>query len=858
MGIYSVPRLPRSITHRPRVSALLDSGAPLTIVRGTAGCGKTTAVADWAERELPDAVRGAWFTVTPTTAERGVFWDALLQQLDDAGLLPPTGVLRSLLGELDAPSDLLRTLIRGFSQLDDDLVVIIDDLHHAHDIVLDDIVAVLSACRRIRVVAVTRKRSTFDLPDRIVALEPTVISTRDLMFTRDEVHELVRMLRLQDDDGSIAETIWNSTGGLPLAARGVLVVATRAPQEVTVETIKQHIAAVGAETLGDMWRSLTDHDPEVNTLLKLSLAEVLTPALAATLTGSDDPARLLGIIEGAGLGWWTSGDDSAVFSFSPEVREGMRREVARRFPDEVPRLRRAVMRWSLDNGREVEAFRQAVALRDWAFTNEILLRGYWKLLPHRALVVTTIATVPKRTLAKQPLLAVLYAMLLNADGARVRALEASAIAVVASRTVSATVDPALRVLLAVIEAGALRMTGRFSRSLKAARRAASLYEQLTLEQRESLAGVHGTVLVHTGLSFFYAGEPERAHEFFLAAQEATHPLARLQGISLTAGSFALQGHMPEALSSAASLEAENWPVHQVEGYPGAMYQFARGLLALEGGDYDEAIARVDSLAPHLETIEHWPLLMYLRAIAEMGRGNALSAATQLEMALHRGARPSVAEGTRMLLDATLANLHMAAGHAARAEASLAKHPSGLLATRARLQLVLGNPVEAERLLRGDHPSTPRLLAEHLLLLAAARLRLGRTDEAATVAERAFATLHDRRLTSPFRLMPVTDAVALVELVNTADRLSGLRPFMRELVAAPGFMPAAPPAVQLTERELVVLRQLVTPASLSEVAAGLYVSPNTVKSQVKSVYKKLGVSSREQAVAEAGRLHLLDG
>src|SRR5690606_7419592 len=117
--------------------------------------------------------------------------------------------------------------------------------------------------------------------------------------------------------------------------------------------------------------------------------------------------------------------------------------------------------------------------------------------------------------------------------------------------------------------------------------------------------------------------------------------------------------MPDARVAVESLEAGDWPIHQVEGYPGALYQFAAGFLALEAGDHAAAIARVDILTPHLETIEHWPLLMHLRATAEMARGNALGAATQLEMAMHRGARPSVAEGTRMLLDATLANLHMA-------------------------------------------------------------------------------------------------------------------------------------------------------------------------------------------------------
>ena len=56
--------------------------------------------------------------------------------------------------------------------------------------------------------------------------------------------------------------------------------------------------------------------------------------------------------------------------------------------------------------------------------------------------------------------------------------------------------------------------------------------------------------------------------------------------------------------------------------------------------------------------------------------------------------------------------------------------------------------------------------------------------------------------------------------------------------------------QLTERELEVLRLLQTELSVSELGKLLYVSPSTIKSHVKSVYRKLGVSSRKEAVEQA--------
>ena len=56
---------------------------------------------------------------------------------------------------------------------------------------------------------------------------------------------------------------------------------------------------------------------------------------------------------------------------------------------------------------------------------------------------------------------------------------------------------------------------------------------------------------------------------------------------------------------------------------------------------------------------------------------------------------------------------------------------------------------------------------------------------------------------------------------------------------------------LTERELEVLRLLRSDLSLRDVAGRLYISHNTIKGYTKSIYRKLGVSSRESAI-EAGR------
>jgi LuxR family transcriptional regulator, maltose regulon positive regulatory protein len=71
-------------------------------------------------------------------------------------------------------------------------------------------------------------------------------------------------------------------------------------------------------------------------------------------------------------------------------------------------------------------------------------------------------------------------------------------------------------------------------------------------------------------------------------------------------------------------------------------------------------------------------------------------------------------------------------------------------------------------------------------------------------------------------------------------------------------PSAVGASSLTAAELRVLPLLATHLSFPEIGAELFLSPNTIKSQAVSLYRKLGVVTRSQAVARSRELALLEG
>jgi len=71
-------------------------------------------------------------------------------------------------------------------------------------------------------------------------------------------------------------------------------------------------------------------------------------------------------------------------------------------------------------------------------------------------------------------------------------------------------------------------------------------------------------------------------------------------------------------------------------------------------------------------------------------------------------------------------------------------------------------------------------------------------------------------------------------------------------------PSVPGASSLTTAELRILPMLATHLSFPEIGAEIFLSPHTVKSQAMSVYRKLGASSRHQAVTRARELGMLEG
>lgn len=71
------------------------------------------------------------------------------------------------------------------------------------------------------------------------------------------------------------------------------------------------------------------------------------------------------------------------------------------------------------------------------------------------------------------------------------------------------------------------------------------------------------------------------------------------------------------------------------------------------------------------------------------------------------------------------------------------------------------------------------------------------------------------------------------------------------------LPSQPPDLDLSKRELEVLSCLVDGLTNQEIADQLFVSPNTIKTHVSNIYRKLEVERRAQAVVRAKELNIVE-
>ena len=272
---------------RPRLPELLDARLaehPTVLVVAPGGYGKTSAVAEWAG---PYHDRVAWLTLGTWDTDSAHLKVSALRALQglahESGRADLAGLLSIDPDEID---DALAfdVVAEALSQAPAPIVLVVDDAHRAQDELAEGLLGafIRGECEQLQVIVVGTGYVEVAL-SRMALMHPScTIRPRDLAFTRGEIGELYTSAKTPvDADAALAET-----SGWPIALRFVQLSGVRPD-------------AVDGTDEPLLRRYIRDHvlsalpDDVAAFVLDSSVCRVLTPGLASVIAGVDDGGELL-------------------------------------------------------------------------------------------------------------------------------------------------------------------------------------------------------------------------------------------------------------------------------------------------------------------------------------------------------------------------------------------------------------------------------------------------------------------------------------------------------------------------------------------------------------------------------------
>ena len=869
-------RLPRHTVDRPRLVAILDRGHALTIVSGPAGGGKSILINQWVPTQTAIGITPLRLAFDETTTNEHLMLREVLAQLVIQDLVVDREEARSTLRGFDSVRDAADEVRRTLGGLTSPCVLLVDNAERVEEQALvETCLDLLEAAPLLRIVLVTRRSIASPTLRMLGSADVCVIGPAQLLFTSDEVREVVERVSGQ----SVAPEVLGGSSMLPLAARilGLALAAHRVPLDVVAGELPEVADALMSSLVG------TDAPAGFQEfLLRTAVPGAVTAEIAARLGWPDDGCAYLDRAELYGLGMWEFGDDGPAFVYTPMLREALVRRLDQRSADEVAPIRRAVALWASEHGRHLEALTNAMRAKDYALASR-LGRKSWFILSRTSPrdVESLLRRENPMVLARHPVLATMMALVLLRLGHRIRAFAYFQSAVLSLHRRGAEDDPIERFWMLSVKTLAERFAGQFERSGASADQVVTALDAMRPEQRAECASVTALLLSNCGLTFLLLGRIPDAVDVLergLALRAADTILILEDGVVLRtpdddggwyhcaatlAGIHALQGRLSDARRILDEIdEADPPPAWRTELF-GILEQLAHALVAVAALDIDDAQTRMHAIAHHLGTTELWPFVVGVQSEIDFRAGRKAEALLVISHALGRGVNSSAsAYGARWVAAAqAMALLSLGEANAARrALAGLDEVDPLRKPVDAFAALLAGDDARAfadagTAIARSGTEADHHRLALALITSAASAARLGKAESAAAAMSRAVALMREERTDAPLALFGSDRVLGLRELCQPAERDFLDRYLARASEVSP--FPELPPSVSLTSRELAVMRELRKTSSTAAVAEALFVSPNTVKVQRRNAYRKLGASTREQALLRAAELGLLD-
>ncbi|MEV6380410.1 LuxR C-terminal-related transcriptional regulator [Streptomyces sp. NPDC051773] len=871
---FAVPARPATFLRRERLDGHLDHAlaTPLTVVNGAAGAGKTLLVADWAARRDRPV---AWLTTEAGDQGPGMFWAYLLQALRAAGVPLSAGIgCPADAGRVDRT--LLTRLAAELGALDPPVIVVLDEYDRVTDPeIADQLEFVLHhAASGVRLILVTRTEPLLPLHRHRTAGDITEIRNAELAFSPEEAAVLLDLhgLRLPVP---VAEALVERTRGWAAGLRLCALAARETPDpETYLKRFEAERTAVADFLLAEV---LERQSPETqDLLLRVSVLERFRPELADALTGRADAEAILtalhrgnAFVEDLGHAW---------YRLHPLFAEILRAHLRMRDPGLEPELHRRAAQWLRRSGMLPEALGHGAAAGDWEFTagalvDDLALGQLFTGLRSDDLTDLFSRMDPETTSPATDLVRAAREFSrceLDRGLTHLRHAERSLAGEEdRARERDEPGPAAARLSCLLLETLAARLTGSPGRAEQAADTAERLREQVPAHLLDRHPELTALLLAHLGSTRLWAGHLEEARAALSLVAEGSDGVSTALPREDSLGRLALIDYLngwlgrAERKAMAALTVSERYSLPQPSGFGVARLVLAA--VAVDRGELRLARAHLDAAADARPAMRD-PVTEAGRALATarllLARGDTRAALAAAEPAVAADVASPWAEGNTALVASAA---HLARGRpeaAAELLHAVPGHQPACAVGEARARLAAGTPHVAIELLDGLHPESPTgpaVTVRALLVRAEAAHAMGDPAVVRRLVAQALHEARRERLRRPFAeagawLRPLLDTAPLRGLA--AGWLTP-EPAGTPSPAGPPRPEDRPPVVEeLSGRERDVLRGLDRMMSTEEIAADLCLSVNTVKTHLKSVFRKLAVNRRNDAVRRARELRLL--
>jgi LuxR family maltose regulon positive regulatory protein len=858
----TLPEVPSELVGRAGLRADLDaaSGADAVLVCAPAGYGKTMLLADWAHASTgSDSGSGtAWVSLDRDDNDPKRLWAAVVAALVACPSVPAGGRLHGpWVWRPGGQPEFLAELVEAVQELPRPVRLILDDVHELVDpVALHGLQTLLrNRPAGFQLVLSSRFDPPLSLPRLRLAGRLCELRADRLRFSPAEATTLLERSGLNLTPAQI-DTLHQRTGGWAAGLRLAAVALSRTTdRDAFLDQFSGNDSSVADYLTGEILSRLPEDTREF--LRVISISDPVPSGLAAQLSGREEAGSLLDRLAHQTSLLTATGHRRDAYRIQELLRTYLIAELQRQGPTRAGELHATAAHWWAGQDQPINALDHATRSRNPVLLSELLRRFAVPLIltGDHGPVRRALASLGAHTTASDPWLALTRA-LTRLEAGDLPAARADLRNAQTHWPSHDTVD------LVVLQTAVEQLVA--PTEAPAPTRAAADIDALSTEPHlEALAHLaRGTALLEHNdpagarTELEAARDLGRRHGFDYLSMQC---LVLLGVIACTSGD--VRTTLARSTEALAATSRHGWPGSTWSVAATTMIAHA-ALLRAEAPEAQRLAADGLAARPALLTPPLRFALQVVHGAATFDQGHRANGLAELQQA--RSEFGDLPAGAEQAASAAVLEFRAALllGHTTAARTVygwLAERTNGtaeLLLMRAWAESTGGRHEHARAVLRpvldGSCPALlPHTLVDAWLLETTLAMAAGERPAARRALQSALA------LAQPLdALRPFTHAEPRVRelLVHQLGSFGTTETFAQRALAAG--TTDDNPHTTLSERELTVLGLLPSMLSLDEIATDLTVSVNTIKSHVRSIYTKLGVSSRRTAVLSAHETGLL--